>query len=54
MALSAVTARQREVDAVTNYLCQLCSVVDDKVIDGIPGLRNWWTKHQELDKRRNR
>lgn len=60
--------QQEKIDNLTRMLCSLCSTIGYHVgshpseaivvgcnvlqIEKIPGLRKWWTEHQEFDKQR--
>lgn len=53
----AVRAHEQDFINTTNYLCQLCKLLDDPeldIIDDVPGLREWWMKHQKWDKQKQR
>lgn len=42
----------KRLNEVTRMLCALCKRSEVADIEGVPGLNEWWHKHQEEDRRR--
>lgn len=42
----------KERDKLTQMLCALCRIYDHEEESWPEDLRKWWSKHQELDRRR--
>lgn len=50
----------KKIDKLTRMLCGLCKAVDRvqdaelnmELIDSVKGLRQWWNKHQAIDRKR--
>ena len=55
MAYERPDVLKKELDEVTNYLCQLCKRAETSIdvdINGIKGLTKWWASHKMADTKR--
>lgn len=54
IGLSVAEAKAAELQAklnrVTALLCAVCKI-HPPIVDHTPGLQEWWTEHEELDRR---
>jgi uncharacterized protein involved in tellurium resistance len=42
----------KELNEVTRMLCCVMRLADPAITGKVEGLDKWWTKHQEMDRRR--